>query len=66
MQHILAKTILISRVSELIAKEYSMSIHDARDAFYNSKVIDILDDDDSGLYGESPLYIFSLFERYKK
>lgn len=64
MNHILAKTILISDVIELIAKKYKISIEEARDNFYASKVIDLLDDDETGLYGQSALYIFSLYENY--
>ena len=65
MEHVLAKTIIISKVVELIADKYKISIEDARDEFYLSEVSDLLDDDETGLYGESPLYVFSLFEQYK-
>ena len=66
MEHVLAKTILIYRVSELIAEHYRLSIEEARDMLYKSPVIDLIDDDETGLYGESALYIFSLFEKYQK
>lgn len=62
MNHTLSKTILISQVSELIAKKYQISLSEARDKFYSSRIIDLLDDDETGLYGESALYIFSLYE----
>lgn len=62
MNHVLSKTILISKVIELIASEYGISINEARDKLYNSKLIELIDDDETGLYGESPLYVFSLFE----
>lgn len=62
MEHVLSKTILISQTIELIAKKYKISIEEARDRFYNSEIIDILDDDETGLYGESALYLFSLYE----
>ena len=65
MGHVLAKTILISKVIELIADKYKISIEDARNELYLSEVINLIDDDETGLYGESPLYVLSLFEYYK-
>ena len=64
--HILSKTILISQVIELIAKKYKLSIEEARNRFYSSKVIGMLDDDETGLYGESALYLLSLFDEQSK
>ena len=63
--HISSKTILIYQTIELIAKKYKMSIEEARDRFYKSNVIEMLDDDETGLYGESALYLLSLFEKQK-
>lgn len=63
MEHLLAKTIIISNVVELIVKEKKISFSEARDKFYSSKTIKLLKDDETGLYGESPLYVFSLFEQ---
>ena len=65
MEHLLAKTLLITKVTELIAKKYSISVADARDELYSSDIIGFIDDDETGLYGESPLYVFSLFEKEK-
>ena len=62
MEHVLAKTILISQTIELIAKKYKLSIEEARNQFYQSEVVEMLDDDETGLYGESALYLLSLFE----
>ena len=66
MEHVLSKTILISQTIELIANKYKLSIEEARDKFYNSKVIEMLDDDETGLYGESALYLLSLFDNQIK
>lgn len=66
MAHELSKTILITKVTELIAEEYRISISKARDMLYNSDVIKLIDDDETGLYGESPLYVFSLFQKEQK
>ena len=63
MEHQLSKTLLITNVIELIASKYRISISEARDKLYNSKIIDLIDDDETGLYGESPLYVLSLFEQ---
>ena len=66
MKHQLSKTLLITKVSELIAKQYQISIEEARDRLYDSDLISLIDDDETGLYGESPLYLFSLFEKETK
>ena len=65
MEHLLAKILLIKSVTELIAKKYSISLAEARDELYSSDIIGFIDDDETGLYGESPLYVFSLFEKEK-
>ena len=62
MSHILANTILISQTIELIAKEYKISLEEARDRFYNSQIIELLEDEETGLYGESALYLLSLYK----
>jgi hypothetical protein len=64
MEHVLSKTILISQTIELIAKKYKLSIEEARNRFYQSDVIGMLDDDETGLYGESALYLLLLYENY--
>ena len=66
MEHILSKTILISQTIELIAKKHKLSIEEARNRFYSSKVVEMLDDDETGLYGESALYLLSLFDERLK
>ena len=65
MGHHLAKIILITKVSELISNKYKISISDARDRLYSSSIIKLIEDDETGLYGESPQYVFSLFEENK-
>ena len=63
MAHTLSKSLLIAKVIELIAEKYSLSIEEARNRLYSSELINLIDDDETGLYGESPLYVFSLFEQ---
>ena len=64
MEHVLSKTILITQTIELIAKKYKISVDEARDRFYKSNVIEMLDDDETGLYGESALFLLSLYEQH--
>lgn len=66
MAHQLVKTLLLAKVSEIIAAQYKISISEARERLYQSDVIKFIDDDELGLYGESPWYIFSLFELEKR
>lgn len=66
MEHTLAKTILISQVVELIAKKYKVTLDEARNRFYDSEVIEMLDDEETGLYGESALYLLSLYDNCLK
>ena len=65
MSHLISKTIIINEVVKLIAEEYKISVQEAKMELYNSEIISLLDDDETGLYGESPLYVFSLYEYYK-
>ena len=62
MEHVFAKTLIIIEVTELFAQKYKLTMNEARDLFYSSKTIELLDDDETGLYGQSGLYVFSLFE----
>lgn len=64
MEHVLSKTILITQTIELIAKKYKLTIDEARKRFYESRVIKLLDDDETGLYGESALYLLSLYDEH--
>ena len=66
MDHLLAKTILITKVVELIAEAERVSLKVARDHLYNSTIVGLIEDDETGLYGDSPLYVFSLYERESK
>ena len=47
MEHVLAKTILIAQTTELIAKKYKLSLEEARDRFYKSNIVELLDDDET-------------------
>jgi hypothetical protein len=60
MAHGLIKATIIPDIIKLIAKKYMVSEQKAMDMFYTSATAASLDDDETGLYGQSPLYIFSL------
>ena len=62
MGHELSKILIFNEVVQLIAQKNHISLAEARDIFYNSKTVLCFDDDSLGLYGESPLHIYSLFQ----
>ena len=64
--HVSAKIILISQTIELIANKYKLTIEETRNRFYASSVIEMLDDDETGLYGSSALHLLSLYENNLK
>jgi hypothetical protein len=61
MAHGLVKAAIIPEVIRLIRGKYSVTEEKALDMFYTSAAAVSLDDDETGLYGQSPLYIFSIF-----
>jgi hypothetical protein len=61
MAHSLIKATIIPEVIRLIMEKYSVNEEKALDMFYTSAAAASLDDDETGLYGQSPLYIFSVF-----
>ena len=66
MEHVLAKTILIAKVSELLSKESKIKLKEATSELYLSGFVDLINDDETGLYGESPLYVFSIYKKWKQ
>jgi hypothetical protein len=61
MAHGLVKAAIIPEIVKLIAKKYAVPEKRALDMFYTSATAASLADDETGLYGQSALYIFSLF-----
>ena len=59
MRHDLVKMMHTVEIAKLIVKEseYKIDPEDALDMFRNSHIYQCLSDDESGLYGESALYI---------
>lgn len=61
MEHYLIRSTIIPTIVEYIQDRYHLSEEEALHAFYTSATADALADDETGLYGQSPLYIFGLF-----
>ncbi len=61
MEHYLIRATIIPGIIELIRKQYHMTEQEALGAFYRSATGKSLADDETGLYGQSELYIFGLF-----
>ena len=69
MAHATVRATLMPEIIKLIVEKYSLSETEALDKFYNSAAGASFADDETGLYGQSALYIFGLFDeemRYKK
>lgn len=60
-QHLYNSTV-IPEIIELISKHYNIDEKTAMDNFYKSKTLKALNDKDTGLYGQSSLYIFSVYQ----
>lgn len=66
MEHTISKINLICKLIELIASEDKISLYEARNKFFSSVMIDLIDDDETGLYGESALFNYSVYKYYEK
>ena len=66
MNHETNKAILVPEIIKLIKKKYQIPEMDALDLFYTSATGASFADDDTGLYGQSALYIFGLFVEEKE
>ena len=66
MGHYQVKALLVEQVIQKIMREYHVGETSAMRMFYTSAVGKLLSNDDSGLYGQSCEYIFSLFDEDMK
>lgn len=66
MKHEAAKIIIISRVIEMISEKYRLPLKESRKLLYQSEVINLIEDDETGLYGEDPSFSFQLFVSKKE
>lgn len=60
------KIIIISRVIEMISEKYRLPLKESRELLYQSEVINLIEDDETGLYGEDPSFSFQLFISKKR
>jgi hypothetical protein len=60
-EHHLVRTLLIPEVTKFIAQHFDIPEAEALDRFYTSATAQNLADEEHGLYGQSALFIFSLF-----
>lgn len=62
MAHNLVRGLILPAIIEKIEAAYNVSENAALELFYQSRIGKLYSVDESGLYGQSPTYIFSLFE----
>ncbi len=63
MNHYTTRATILPEIIHLIVQHYSMTEQQALDAFYRSATGADFADDETGLYGQSPLFIFGLFRQ---
>lgn len=61
MAHNLIRATILPAIVTQIQAEYKIDENEALGMFYTSEVGKLFSEDESGLYGQSPNYIFSLF-----
>ena len=62
MPHGTIRAATLSAIVKLITEEYRVSDDEAIKMFYESHIGACYADDESGLYGQSALYVFSLYQ----
>lgn len=62
MAHATIKATLIPEIVKMICEKYHCSEMKALDMFYTSSTGASFADDETGLYGQSALYVFGLFD----
>ena len=63
MGHELIRATLVPVIVKLISEKHDVTESKALDMFYKSATAESFGDDETGLYGQSALYTFSLFEQ---
>ena len=61
MNHAITRATILPEVIRLITNKYNISDFEALDRFYLSSTGASFADDETGLYGQSALYVFGLF-----
>lgn len=62
MSHATVRATILPEIVKLIASHYHISEKEALDQFYSSATSGSFGDDETGLYGQSALYLFGLFK----
>lgn len=65
MEHYLIRATIIPPIVKMITQKYHLTDEEALQSFYKSSTGISLADDETGLYGQSPLYIFGLYVQEK-
>ena len=66
MSHATIRATILPEIVQLIAQNKKVSEKEAMDMFYCSATGSSFADDETGLYGQSPLYIYGLFAEEMK
>lgn len=67
MTHATVRAAILPEIVRMISETYQISEREALDCFYTSATGASFADDETGLYGQSPLYIFGLYkEEYEE
>ena len=61
MAHSTVRATILPEIIKLICANQNVTEREALDMFYSSATGSRFADDDSGLFGQSPLYIYGLF-----
>ncbi len=61
MAHATIRATLIPEIVKLISQKYNISGREALDRFYISATGENFSDDETGLFGQSALYIFGMY-----
>ena len=62
MAHATIRATLMPEIVKLICKKYSCTEMKALDMFYTSATGENFADDETGLFGQSALYVYGLFD----
>lgn len=67
MSHATIRATILPEIIKLISSKFNLSEENALDKFYSSATGTSFADDETGLYGQSALFIFGLFaEEYNE
>ncbi len=63
MERYITRATILPKIIELIMEKFKLNEREALGAFYRSATGASFSDDDTGLYGQSPIFIFGLYEK---